>query len=298
VKRPYVASPCHLLTSATLKALSAAYPSGRFVSQRFRPNVTLDCGDAVGFLETDWIGRSLAVGPLAMKARSIACAAPSPRARKAACPRTPASSTPPSSTTRTASASIPRSPLRACCASGTPPSCNRRLPAMIVLAPYDPDWPARFAAARDEILSACAGLVIEVHHIGSTSIPGIAAKPIIDIMPVVRRFEHGATCVGGLRALGYEYRGEYGIAGRHYFVRGDPRSHQVHMYAADHREVERHLLFRDYLRTHPDERAAYETLKRDLAARFSHDVSAYAAAKTPFCERIDRLARAAAQVPG
>ena len=67
VKRPYVASPCHLLTSATLKALSAAYPSGRFVSQRFRPNVTLDCGDAVGFLETDWIGRSLTVGPLAMK---------------------------------------------------------------------------------------------------------------------------------------------------------------------------------------------------------------------------------------
>ena len=67
VKRPYVASPCHLLTSATLKALSAAYPSGRFVSQRFRPNVTLDCGDAVGFLETDWIGRSLKVGPLAMK---------------------------------------------------------------------------------------------------------------------------------------------------------------------------------------------------------------------------------------
>jgi uncharacterized protein len=67
VKRPYVASPCHLLTSATLKALSAAYPSGRFVSQRFRPNVTLDCGDAVGFLETDWIGRALMVGPLAMK---------------------------------------------------------------------------------------------------------------------------------------------------------------------------------------------------------------------------------------
>jgi uncharacterized protein YcbX len=62
VKRPYVASPCHLLTSATLKALSSAYPSGRFVSQRFRPNVTLDCGEAVGFLENDWIGRSLAIG--------------------------------------------------------------------------------------------------------------------------------------------------------------------------------------------------------------------------------------------
>jgi uncharacterized protein YcbX len=68
VKRPYVASPCHLLTSATLKALSAIYPSGQFVSQRFRPNVTLDCGDTVGFIETAWIGRSLAVGKVGMRA--------------------------------------------------------------------------------------------------------------------------------------------------------------------------------------------------------------------------------------
>jgi uncharacterized protein YcbX len=67
VKRPYVASPCHLLTSATLKALSAAYPSGRFVSQRFRPNVVLDCGDEVGFIETGWMEQSLSVGPVAMK---------------------------------------------------------------------------------------------------------------------------------------------------------------------------------------------------------------------------------------
>jgi MOSC domain-containing protein len=67
VKRPYQASPCHLLTSATLKALGAAYPSGRFVSQRFRPNVMLDCGDAFGFIETGWMHQSLSVGPVAMK---------------------------------------------------------------------------------------------------------------------------------------------------------------------------------------------------------------------------------------
>ncbi|WP_119299523.1 MOSC domain-containing protein [Dongia deserti] len=68
VKRPYVASPCHLLTSATLKALSAAYPNGRFVSQRFRPNVLLGCGDQAGFIETGWLHQSLTVGPVAMKA--------------------------------------------------------------------------------------------------------------------------------------------------------------------------------------------------------------------------------------
>jgi uncharacterized protein YcbX len=67
VKRPYEASPCHLLTSATLKALSAAYPDGRFVSARFRPNVLLDCGDQVGFVETGWLERRLSVGPVAMK---------------------------------------------------------------------------------------------------------------------------------------------------------------------------------------------------------------------------------------
>jgi GrpB-like predicted nucleotidyltransferase (UPF0157 family) len=164
---------------------------------------------------------------------------------------------------------------------------------MIVLVPYDPGWPSRFAASRDEIMAACNGLVIEVHHIGSTAIPGIAAKPVIDMLPVVRRFEDGFACVALLQSLGYESRGEYGIEGRHYFVRGNPRSHQVHMFAADHPEVERHLLFRDYLNAHPEERAAYERLKRELAERFRSDVQAYAAAKTPFCDRIVHLARAA-----
>ena len=164
---------------------------------------------------------------------------------------------------------------------------------MIVLTPHDPAWAAHFAAAREEILSACDGLIAEVHHIGSTAIPGLAAKPIIDLLPVVRRLEGGLGCIAPLQSLGYSYRGEHGIAGRHYFVRGTPRSHQAHLFADDHPEVERHLLFRDYLWTHADERAAYERLKRDLAQTFGHDRQAYAEAKTPFCERIDRLARAA-----
>ncbi len=166
---------------------------------------------------------------------------------------------------------------------------------MIVLVPYDPAWPVQFAAAREEILSACNGLVVEVHPCRSTAIPGIAAKPVIDMLPVVRRLEDGRACVAPLQSLGYQSRGEHGIAGRHYFVRGTPRSHQAHLFAADHPEVERHLLFRDYLRAHTDERTAYERLKRDLAAKFGDDRQAYAAAKTPFCERIDRLARAGRQ---
>jgi GrpB-like predicted nucleotidyltransferase (UPF0157 family) len=116
---------------------------------------------------------------------------------------------------------------------------------------------------------------------------------VIDLLPVVRRFEDGLACTAPLQALDYAYRGENGIAGRHYFVRGTPRSHQAHLFAADHSEVERHLLFRDYLRAHLEERAAYERLKRDLAAKFGDDRQAYAAAKSPFCDRIERMARAA-----
>lgn len=169
---------------------------------------------------------------------------------------------------------------------------------MIVLAPYDPSWPSQFAAARAEMLAACKGLMLDVHHVGSTSIAGTIAKPIIDMMPVLARHEDGLACIAPMAALGYVYRGERGIAGRHLFVRGDPRSHNVHAFARDHPEVERHLLFRDYLRAHPDERAAYERLKRDLALKFAHDRQAYAEAKTPFCDRIVRLARASAQLPG
>jgi GrpB-like predicted nucleotidyltransferase (UPF0157 family) len=163
---------------------------------------------------------------------------------------------------------------------------------MIVLAPYDPAWPSQFVAAREEILSVCNGLVIDVHHVGSTAIPSLSAKPIIDLLPVVRRLEDAIACIPPLQALGYTHRGEHGIAGRHYFVRGTPRSHQVHLFAADHPEIERHLLFRDYLRAHPEEREAYARLKRSLTERFRDDVREYAEAKTPFCDRIDRLARA------
>ena len=140
--------------------------------------------------------------------------------------------------------------------------------------------------------------MIEVHHIGSTSIPGIAAKPIVDMMPVVRRFEDGAACIApACETLGYEYRGEYGIAGTALFrARRSAIPPGSHAFAAGNPEVERHLLFRDYLRTHPGERDAYEHLKRDRWPSSSRTiVQAYAEAKTPFCDRIVGLARAAAR---
>ncbi len=166
---------------------------------------------------------------------------------------------------------------------------------LIVLAPYDPQWPGLFAIERDAILRACGDLIRAVHHVGSTSIPGIAAKPVIDVMAVLARHADGLACIPAMERLGYESRGAAGIEGRHFFRKGDPRSHHVHMFADGHPEIGRHLRFRDYLIAHPDELRAYEALKRELAARFVDDVGAYADAKDDFCHRIDRLALREAQ---
>ena len=160
----------------------------------------------------------------------------------------------------------------------------------IVLKPHRPEWAAAFEEMRQSIRAACGDVVVEMHHIGSTSIPGIAAKPIIDMLPTVRRCEDGCACVAPLAALGLEYLGAYGIEGRHYFRSTDPPRHHLHMFAADHPEVGRHLRFRDYLRANPEEARAYQALKRSLAAQYVDDVDGYADAKTAFCNRIDTLA--------
>lgn len=160
----------------------------------------------------------------------------------------------------------------------------------IVLVPHDPQWRDAFEMERDAILGACGGRVKAVHHIGSTAIPGIAAKPIIDIMPVLARYEDGAACIEPMNGLGYAYRGDGGIEGRYYFTKGSPRTHHVHIFAANHPEIDRHLRFRDYLRAHPDEAHRYEVLKRQLAVSFAVNGEAYTEAKGEFSARIDRLA--------
>ncbi|WP_164844716.1 GrpB family protein [Brucella pituitosa] len=130
-----------------------------------------------------------------------------------------------------------------------------------------------------------------IHHVGSTSIPGIVAKSIIDILVALKRDEDGLVCAEAMRGLGYEYRGDGGIPGRHYYRKGDPHTHHVHMWVESNPEFGRHLRFRDYLSSHPKEAQAYETLKRELAERFVWDTFSYATAKNEFCQRIDRLAR-------
>ena len=160
----------------------------------------------------------------------------------------------------------------------------------IVLMPHAPQWAQAFEEARSAIVAACGAYVLDVLHVGSTAILGIAAKPVIDMMPLLARHEDGFACVPAMAALGFEFRGDGGLSGRHYFIKGQPRTHHVHMYASDHPEVGRHIRFRDYLRQHPEQASAYEALKRELAARCGGDTRAYSDAKSEFCARIDRLA--------
>lgn len=168
-------------------------------------------------------------------------------------------------------------------------------PQPIVVVDHDPAWAEVTARLIGEIRAACGRHIVSIEHIGSTSVPGLAAKPIIDLMPALPAFEDGFGCVDAMTALGYEARGEFGIAGRHYFPRpAGPRrlAVHVHMFAADHPEYRRHVLFRDYLRAHPARADAYGALKRELAVRFGADREGYTDAKSAFIRETDALAAA------
>jgi GrpB-like predicted nucleotidyltransferase (UPF0157 family) len=161
---------------------------------------------------------------------------------------------------------------------------------------YDPAWPALYERERDLIGGTLSNLVADIEHVGSTAVPGLGAKPIIDIMIGLRSLADGEKCVGPLEELGYEYKGEFGIPGRLYFRRipGGKRSRQIHMVEIESDFWERHLLFRDYLREHPEEARDYYKLKVRLAAEFRADREGYTEAKTEFIRSAEARARAAA----
>ena len=158
------------------------------------------------------------------------------------------------------------------------------------LLTWTPAWAERFRAERTELERAVGGRVLAIEHIGSTSISGIRAKPIVDIGIAVESFEAARATVPPIEALDYVYRGEHGIAGRHFFQKGDPREFNLHMLEITSEEWQRHIAFRDYLRSHRDAALEYEALKQELARRHANDVEAYAEAKTPFVRRIIGLA--------
>ncbi|WP_407371576.1 GrpB family protein [Carnobacterium sp.] len=130
-----------------------------------------------------------------------------------------------------------------------------------------------------------------VFHIGSTAVPGLAAKPIIDLMPVVYNLHQVDTLNEEMEQLGYVVKGENGLTGRRYFEKGgDHRTHHVHLFQIDNQEITRHLAFRDYLRAHPKEAQRYGQLKKESALQYPNDITAYIEAKRTVLKEIEQLA--------
>lgn len=158
----------------------------------------------------------------------------------------------------------------------------------IEVVEYDPNWPELFEAEAKRIKEALGHNCIEIYHIGSTSIPGLSAKPCIDILPVVRDIQEVDKATKAMESLGYEARGEYGMAFRRYFQKGkNNRTHHVHVYQEADPEISRYLKFRDWMRSHASDAENYGKLKLELAKKFPHDILQYCNGKDAFVASID-----------
>jgi GrpB-like predicted nucleotidyltransferase (UPF0157 family) len=169
------------------------------------------------------------------------------------------------------------------------------LPAPVIIVEYDPRWPALYQEERDLIMSAVGEWIVAIDHVGSTAVPGLGGKQIIDIMPAVRSLADVEHCIEPLKRVGYEYVPEYNeiLPERRYFHKGPPEARSFHLHVTQRTSEfwERHVLFRDFLRTHPEEAQEYYLLKKELADRFGRDREGYTEAKTAFIEGMVARAR-------
>lgn len=159
----------------------------------------------------------------------------------------------------------------------------------VTIVPYSDDWPRQFGALRAALLAAFAGMAVEVEHIGSTAVPGLAAKPVIDVLLGADSLAAIESRIGAVEGAGYQYvsRYEREIPMRRYFVKPEgPGSLRVHLHAVVHGSPiwQDHIAFRDGLRADGSLRARYQSLKVELAARFAHDKPAYTEAKASFIQ--------------
>jgi GrpB-like predicted nucleotidyltransferase (UPF0157 family) len=159
------------------------------------------------------------------------------------------------------------------------------------LIPFTMEWERLFIEEKIRLLAAVGKYVFDIQHVGSTSIPGMAAKPIIDIAIAVKNFEEASVCIKPIEKLGYEYKGENGIPRRHFFAKGNPRTHHVHMNEIGSRDWNDQIIFRDYLTQHREIAKEYAELKIEFAKRYPTDRQSYLDSKAPFIERVLQLAR-------
>jgi GrpB-like predicted nucleotidyltransferase (UPF0157 family) len=166
-------------------------------------------------------------------------------------------------------------------------------PGVVRLAEYDDRWPALFIAEQGRIREHCDSLTVRLEHVGGTSIPGMCAKPILDIAAGRPGGSSTRDYVAAFARAGYEHRGERGVPGREYFRRGQPRAYHLHLVEEGGPLWCGYLAVRDYLRAHAEDARRFAELKRRLAARFPDDREAYMHAKSAHVRDILRLAGAA-----
>jgi GrpB-like predicted nucleotidyltransferase (UPF0157 family) len=157
----------------------------------------------------------------------------------------------------------------------------------LIIQDYDPNWPQLFETLRSRIATVLDGMATAIEHVGSTAVPGLAAKPIIDIDVLLRSARDLPLVITRLASLGYEHLGDLGIAGREAF-RPRPTDCPHHLYVCppSNQEYRRHILFRDHLRTHPEDANAYASLKLELVRKCGDDRVAYTQAKGKFVAEI------------
>ncbi|MEM6451802.1 MAG: GrpB family protein [Cyanobacteria bacterium P01_D01_bin.105] len=160
----------------------------------------------------------------------------------------------------------------------------------VEVIPHDPKWREAFEVESKRIANALGTNVIAVHHIGSTAIPGIYAKPIIDLLVEVKDLVEVDERSASMEALSYEVMGEYGIPSRRYFRKNNQtgaRTHHVHTFKVGSAQVERHLAFRDYMIAHPENAQRYSELKRRLAKEYPTNIDGYIDGKDGFIKAMD-----------
>jgi GrpB-like predicted nucleotidyltransferase (UPF0157 family) len=163
----------------------------------------------------------------------------------------------------------------------------------VEVLPHDPRWRDAFEAEAKHVAAALGENVVAVHHVGSTAIPNIYAKPVIDLLVEVGDIAEVDGRSSAMESLGYEVMGEYGIPGRRYFRKDNQegiRTHHVHAFESGSAEATRHLAFRDYMMAHPEDAQRYSELKRKLAEEHPQSMDAYMDGKDDFIKEMDRMA--------
>lgn len=158
------------------------------------------------------------------------------------------------------------------------------------LTDYSEDWSCMFQTEAAFLITVFGDLIIKCEHFGSTAVQGMKAKPVIDMMCIVKSIAEVDLFNNQMDSFGYDVAGEWGITGRRLFRKGgDNRTHHIHFYQFDNPEIDRHLIFRDYLRAHPQEAAKYSRFKEELAQRFD-TTNDYSHAKKKFVSEMEQKA--------